>query len=83
VPGGADGDGGARRAANEATVTDWDPVSKQPLFKSCAAGIRLLERGNGSLAPAPTNTASAPAGGAPGPAPDASPRTAPREGARP
>jgi anaerobic selenocysteine-containing dehydrogenase len=30
-------DGG--RAANELTVTDWDPVSKQPLFKSAAARV--------------------------------------------
>jgi hypothetical protein len=22
------------RAANEMTITDWDPVSKQPLFKT-------------------------------------------------
>jgi anaerobic selenocysteine-containing dehydrogenase len=27
------------RAANELTVTDWDPVSKQPLFKTGAAAI--------------------------------------------
>lgn len=59
VPGGADG-AGAHRAANEATITDWDPASKQPLFKTCAARIRLVERGDGSPAPAPGNTASAP-----------------------
>ncbi|MFI0900407.1 molybdopterin oxidoreductase family protein [Streptomyces sp. NPDC020983] len=53
-------DGGRHRAANETTVTDWDPVSKQPLFKSCAARIRLLERGDGSPAPAPAVAASAP-----------------------
>jgi anaerobic selenocysteine-containing dehydrogenase len=57
-----------RRAANEATVTDWDPVSKQPMFKTCAAAIRLLERSNGVPAPAPTTTASAPAAGAAVPA---------------
>ena len=28
------------RAANEMTITDWDPVSKQPLFKVCAARVR-------------------------------------------
>ncbi|MFM9632324.1 molybdopterin oxidoreductase family protein [Streptomyces galilaeus] len=49
------------RAANETTVTDWDPVSKQPLFKTAAAGLRLLERADGEHAPAPTTTASAPA----------------------
>jgi anaerobic selenocysteine-containing dehydrogenase len=64
VPGGGADGGGPHRAANEATVTDWDPVSKQPLFKTCAAGIRLLARGDGTPAPAPANTASAPVGGA-------------------
>jgi anaerobic selenocysteine-containing dehydrogenase len=57
---GTDGNG-YRRAANEATITDWDPVSKQPIFKNAAARIRLLERGDGRPAPAPTTTASAPA----------------------
>jgi predicted molibdopterin-dependent oxidoreductase YjgC len=56
---GPDGDIPAR-AANETTVTDWDPVSKQPLFKTAAAALRLVERGNGRSAPAPTTTASAP-----------------------
>jgi anaerobic selenocysteine-containing dehydrogenase len=31
-------DGGGR-AANEMTITDWDPVSKQPLFKLAAARV--------------------------------------------
>ncbi|TYB47968.1 molybdopterin oxidoreductase family protein [Actinomadura chibensis] len=31
------------RAANELTVTDWDPASKQPLFKVTAARVRRLE----------------------------------------
>ncbi|HET9382280.1 MAG TPA: nitrate reductase [Streptomyces sp.] len=35
------GDG---RAANEGTVTDWDPLSKQPLFKTCAARVTLVSR---------------------------------------
>ncbi|TXS38455.1 molybdopterin oxidoreductase family protein [Streptomyces sp. OR43] len=48
------------RAANETTVTDWDPVSKQPLFKTAAAAVTLLERSSGRPAPAPTTTASAP-----------------------
>ncbi|MGV9943213.1 molybdopterin oxidoreductase family protein [Streptomyces sp. NPDC003401] len=49
------------RAANETTVTDWDPASKQPLFKTAAAALRLVERGDGAPAPAPTTGASAPA----------------------
>ncbi|MGC4935921.1 molybdopterin oxidoreductase family protein [Gordonia sp. DT30] len=28
------------RAANELTITDWDPASKQPLFKTAAAALR-------------------------------------------
>ncbi|MER7702528.1 nitrate reductase [Kitasatospora sp. NPDC097605] len=53
-------DGGPGRAANETTITDWDPVSKQPLFKTAAARLTLVARGDGALAPAPTTTASAP-----------------------
>ncbi|MGI6873255.1 molybdopterin oxidoreductase family protein [Amycolatopsis sp. 3B14] len=34
---------GRHRAANELTITDWDPVSKQPLFKTAAAAIRRVE----------------------------------------
>ncbi len=49
------------RAANELTITDWDPMSKQPIFKTAAAAVRLLER-DGQPSQAPTNTASAPAG---------------------
>ncbi|GAB2487629.1 molybdopterin oxidoreductase family protein [Nocardiopsis aegyptia] len=48
------------RAANEMTVTDWDPVSKQPLFKTSAARLRLLRPADGRSAPAPTTTASRP-----------------------
>jgi anaerobic selenocysteine-containing dehydrogenase len=33
----------AGRAANELTVTDWDPVSKQPLFKTAAVRADLVE----------------------------------------
>ena len=33
------GDPATDRAANELTLTDWDPVSKQPLFKTAAAAI--------------------------------------------
>jgi anaerobic selenocysteine-containing dehydrogenase len=56
----------APRAANELTITDWDPLSKQPMFKTAAAAVRLLTR-DGQPSPAPTNTASAPVG--PGPHP--------------
>ncbi|MFD6288325.1 molybdopterin oxidoreductase family protein [Streptomyces sp. NPDC060205] len=57
-------DGGAPgRAANEATITDWDPVSKQPLFKTAAAALHLVEPADGATAPAPTTTASAPSAG--------------------
>ncbi|MFI5828032.1 molybdopterin oxidoreductase family protein [Streptomyces sp. NPDC051578] len=57
---GPSGDGPGR-AANETTVTDWDPVSKQPLYKTAAARLTLVRRGGGVPAPAPTTTASAPA----------------------
>lgn len=46
-------------AANELTLTAWDPVSKQPEFKVAAVAVERLRPGHG-LAPAPTNTASAP-----------------------
>ena len=60
-----DTDGGheppaAGRAANELTLTSWDPVSKQPIFKTAAASIRRVAAGDGTPAPAPTTTASAP-----------------------
>jgi anaerobic selenocysteine-containing dehydrogenase len=57
---GPDGDG---RAANELTLTDWDPVSKQPIFKTAAAAVRRLEKAGGAVAPAPTTTGSAPVDG--------------------
>ncbi|MGC7100721.1 molybdopterin oxidoreductase family protein [Amycolatopsis lurida] len=34
-----DADGESDRAANELTPTDWDPASKQPIFKTAAAAI--------------------------------------------
>ena len=37
------GNGVPSTAANEATVTDWDPVSKQPIYKTAAARIELVE----------------------------------------
>jgi anaerobic selenocysteine-containing dehydrogenase len=30
---------GEATAANEMTITDWDPVSKQPLFKLAAVRV--------------------------------------------
>jgi predicted molibdopterin-dependent oxidoreductase YjgC len=36
------GSGGEGRAANEMTITDWDPVSKQPLFKLAAVRIEAV-----------------------------------------
>ena len=54
-----DGDGqGRRRAANELTITAWDPVSKQPAFKNGAVRVTRLAGGDGP-APAPDTTASA------------------------
>jgi hypothetical protein len=55
-PGGKDGG----RAANELTLTDWDPVSKQPIFKTAAAAVERVAAGDGTPAPAPTTTGSAP-----------------------
>jgi anaerobic selenocysteine-containing dehydrogenase len=49
------------RLANELTMTVWDPVSKQPSFKTAVCRVTRLRDGNGP-APAPTTTASAPAG---------------------
>src|SRR6478735_3786703 len=59
TPSGA-GPDDAGRAANELTPTEWDAVSKQPLFKSGAARVRKVADGGGRSAPAPTTTASAP-----------------------
>jgi anaerobic selenocysteine-containing dehydrogenase len=47
-------------AANELTCTEWDPVSKQPVFKNAAVRVEKLAPGVGP-SPAPTTTASAPA----------------------
>jgi ferredoxin-nitrate reductase len=54
-----DGDGGPR-AANELTTTEWDPASKQPLYKVGAVRVTKVADAGGTPAPAPTNTASAP-----------------------
>jgi anaerobic selenocysteine-containing dehydrogenase len=47
------------RAANELTITRWDPVSKQPMFKAAAARLELVARAAGPSR-APTNTGSMP-----------------------
>lgn len=47
-------------AANELTVTEWDAVSKQPLFKNAAVKIAKVANATGP-SPAPTTTASRPA----------------------
>jgi predicted molibdopterin-dependent oxidoreductase YjgC len=61
-PGGHEpGDHG--RAANELTVTDWDPVSKQPLFKTAAAAVERVHAGDGRPSTAPTTTGSRPVTG--------------------
>jgi anaerobic selenocysteine-containing dehydrogenase len=49
------------RAANELTVTEWDPVSKQPVYKVAAVRVQKVADGDGQ-ATAPTSTASAPEG---------------------
>jgi anaerobic selenocysteine-containing dehydrogenase len=53
-------DGEHRRAANELTITEWDPASKQPIFKTAACRIEKVEDAGGRVAPAPTVTASEP-----------------------
>jgi len=58
---GGDSPNGHPRAANEPTITEWDPVSKQPLFKVGAVRVTKVAGSAGESAPAPTNTASAPA----------------------
>ena len=67
TPGGSAPSDGAGRAANELTVTEWDPVSKQPIFKTAAAAVQLVSRADGTPSPAPTTTASAPVTGSPPP----------------
>ena len=50
----------SRRQANELTMTVWDPVSKQPYFKTAACRVTKVRAGHGP-SPAPTTGASAPA----------------------
>jgi ferredoxin-nitrate reductase len=67
---GEDGPNTHPRAANELTITEWDPVSKQPLFKVGAVKVTKIADANGEPSSAPTNTASAPAAeGSTGPTP--------------
>lgn len=52
---------GTARAANELTRTEWDPVSKQPIYKVTAVRVtKIADGGRPSLAP--TTAASAPVG---------------------
>jgi anaerobic selenocysteine-containing dehydrogenase len=37
------------RAANELTLTNWDPVSKQPLFKTAAAAITHVQHAGNTV----------------------------------
>jgi anaerobic selenocysteine-containing dehydrogenase len=39
---GVSGPDGSPRAANELTISAWDPVSKQPLFKSAAVRVEKV-----------------------------------------
>ena len=58
---------GHGRAANELTLTTWDAVSKQPIFKTAAAAVRRIDAAGGVPSAAPTTTASAPVTGSPPP----------------
>jgi anaerobic selenocysteine-containing dehydrogenase len=51
---------GRSTAGNELTITDWDPASKQPIFKTAKAKVTFVRRGV-RPAPAPTTTGSRPA----------------------
>lgn len=52
--------GGPSRMANEMTITAWDPVSKQPIFKVAAVRVGKLRASDGSPSPAPDVGAPAP-----------------------
>jgi anaerobic selenocysteine-containing dehydrogenase len=54
-------EGDRTTAANELTVSGWDPVSKQPLHKWAAVAVSKVAPSDGRPAPAPTTTASMPA----------------------
>jgi len=53
----------ADQAANELTVTAWDPVSKQPIFKVAAVRLEKVRAGDGGRSPAPHVGAPAPVEG--------------------
>ena len=55
--GSADGRGD-RRAANEMTITGWDPVSKQPHFKYAAVKVAKVVPGRASEDQQPAGEAS-------------------------
>jgi ferredoxin-nitrate reductase len=57
---GGDSPAGRPRAANELTITEWDPASKQPLFKVGAVRVTKVADASGEPAPAPTTTSQAP-----------------------
>lgn len=48
------------RTANELTATAWDPVSKQPLFKTATAALTLIAKSDDESSPAPSTVASSP-----------------------
>jgi anaerobic selenocysteine-containing dehydrogenase len=52
--------GGHNRSANELTITEWDPVSKQPVYKVAAVEVAKVAEAGGERSPAPTTTASQP-----------------------
>jgi anaerobic selenocysteine-containing dehydrogenase len=54
------GPGGRPTAANELTLTAWDPVSKQPILKVAAVRVAKEADGRGRPSAAPMATASAP-----------------------
>ncbi|SCF47021.1 molybdopterin oxidoreductase family protein [Micromonospora mirobrigensis] len=60
APGAGGGDRRHDRAANELTITAWDPVSKQPIFKVAAVRVEKEADSGGRPSPAPTVGGSAP-----------------------
>jgi anaerobic selenocysteine-containing dehydrogenase len=62
-PGGHQPTGTDGRAANELTITEWDPASKQPIFKTAAAQATRVAGADGTPSAAPTTTGSRPVGG--------------------